>query len=37
MYGGVRGRADLGHSHILYVPAISNVVTAGNDTGTKTF
>ena len=27
--------AELGHSHFLYVPAASNVVTNGNDTGTK--
>ena len=27
--------AELGHSHILYVPAISNKVTTGNSTGTK--
>ena len=27
--------AELGHSHFLYVPAISNVVTNGNGTGTK--
>ena len=27
--------AELGHSHFLYVPAISNVVTNGNSTGTK--
>ena len=27
--------AELGHSHILYVPAVSNVVTNGNGTGTK--
>ena len=26
---------ELGHSHFLYVPAISNVVTNGNGTGTK--
>ena len=26
--------AELGHSHILYVPAVSNVVTNGNGTGT---
>ena len=29
--------AELGHSHFLYVPAVSNVVTNGNDTGTKKF
>ena len=28
-------RAELGHSHFLYVPAVSNVVTNGNGTGTK--
>ena len=27
--------AELGHSHFLYVHAISNVVTTGNGTGTK--
>ena len=27
--------AELGHCHFLYVPAISNVVTTGNGTGTK--
>ena len=27
--------AKLGHSHFLYVPAVSNVVTNGNGTGTK--
>ena len=27
--------AGLGHSHFLYVPAVSNVVTNGNGTGTK--
>ena len=27
--------ADLGHSHFLYVPAVSNVVTTGNGTGTR--
>ena len=27
--------AELGHSLILYVPAVSNVVTNGNGTGTK--
>ena len=26
---------ELGHSHFLYVPAISTVVTNGNGTGTK--
>ena len=25
--------AELGHSHFLYVPAVSNVVTNGNGTG----
>ena len=29
--------AELGHCHFLYVPAVSNVVTAGNGTGTKCF
>ena len=29
--------AELGHSHFLYVPAVSNVVTNGNGTGTKMF
>ena len=29
--------AELGHSHFLYVPAVSNVVTNGNGTGTKKF
>ena len=28
-------RAELGHCHFLYVPAISNVVTTGNGTGIK--
>ena len=28
---------ELGHSHFLYVPAVSNVVTNGNGTGTKNF
>ena len=28
-------RAELGHSHFLYVPAVSNVVTNGNGTCTK--
>ena len=28
-------RAELGHSHFLYVPAVLNVVTNGNGTGTK--
>ena len=27
--------AELGHSHFLYVPAVSNVVTNGNGRGTK--
>ena len=27
--------AELGRSHFLYVPAVSNVVTNGNGTGTK--
>ena len=27
--------AELGHSHFSYVPAVSNVVTNGNGTGTK--
>ena len=27
--------AEFGHSHFLYVPAVSNVVTTGNGTGTK--
>ena len=27
--------AELGHSHFLYVPAVSNVVTNGNGMGTK--
>ena len=27
--------AELGHSNFLYVPAVSNVVTNGNGTGTK--
>ena len=26
---------ELGHCHFLYVPAVSNVVTNGNGTGTK--
>ena len=29
--------AELGHSHFLYVPAVSNVVTNGNGMGTKMF
>ena len=28
--------AELGHCHFLYVPAVLNVVTTGNGTGTKT-
>ena len=27
--------AELGHSHFLYVPAVSNLVTNGNGMGTK--
>ena len=27
--------AELGHSHFLYMPAVSNIVTNGNGTGTK--
>ena len=27
--------AELGHSHFLYAPAVSNVVTNGNGTGTE--
>ena len=27
--------AELGHCHFLYVPAVLNVVTNGNGTGTK--
>ena len=27
--------AELGHSHFLYVPAVTNVVTNGNGKGTK--
>ena len=27
--------AELGHSHFLYVPAVSNIVNNGNGTGTK--
>ena len=27
--------AELGHYHFLYVPAVLNVVTTGNGTGTK--
>ena len=27
--------AELGHSYYLYVPAVSNIVTNGNGTGTK--
>ena len=29
--------AELGHCHFLYVPAVSNIVTSGNGTGTKCF
>ena len=29
--------AELDRSHFLYVPAVSNVVTNGNGTGTKLF
>ena len=29
--------AKLGHCHFLYVPAVLNVVTTGNGTGTKNF
>ena len=29
--------AELGHSHFLYVPAVFNVVTTGNCTGSKSF
>ena len=29
--------AELGHCHFLYVPAVLNVVTTGNGTGTKKF
>ena len=29
--------AELGHCHFLYVPAVLNVVTTGNGTGTKNF
>ena len=29
--------AELGHSHFLYVPAVSNVVTNGNGTALKMF
>ena len=28
---------ELGHSHYFYVPAVLNVVTTGNGTGTKNF
>ena len=39
MYGGtcdiIVAHAMLGHSHFLYVLAVSNVVTNGNGTGTK--
>ena len=27
--------AELGHCHVLYVPAVSNLVTTGNGMGTK--
>ena len=27
--------AELDHCHFLYVPAVSNIVTTGNGTGTK--
>ena len=27
--------SELGHCHFLYLPAVSNVVITGNDTGTK--
>ena len=27
--------AELGHCHFLYVPAVLNVVTTGNSTGTR--
>ena len=27
--------AELGHCHFLFVPAVLNAVTTGNDTGTK--
>ena len=27
--------AELDHCHFLYMPAVLNVVTTGNDTGTK--
>ena len=27
--------AKFGHCHFLYVPAVSNIVTTGNSTGTK--
>ena len=27
--------AEIGHSHFLYVPAVSNIVTTGNSMGTK--
>ena len=29
--------AEIGHCHLLYVPAVSNVVSSGNGTGTKCF
>ena len=31
----IRLWAELGHYHFLYVPAVLNVVTTGNGTGTK--
>ena len=31
----IRNGVELGHSHFLYVPAVSNVVTYRNGTGTK--
>ena len=27
--------AESGHCHFLYVPAVSNIITTGNDMGTK--
>ena len=33
--GGYVLWAELGHCHFLYVPAVLNVVTIGNGTGTK--
>ena len=42
MYGGTYAAChayvmwvELGHCHFLYVPAVLNVVTTGNGTGTK--